>query len=246
MPTLRNTVAAACLLATGMHGHALAAAAPRVDPAAVSQRIVREVNAFREQQGRRALQVDERLVAAAQDFAAHLARTGRLSHEADGRTPAQRARQHGYAYCIVDENIGYEQRNSGFDDQELAQRLVEGWKRSPPHRHNILDADVSETAVALAYESTTGRWFAVQMFAAPHASRSVFEVSNATAGSVRYRLGEQAFDLAPRVIRSHQECRPRAIVLESAGPGASIAQPRDGDRYRVVRDRSGSLLLERE
>lgn len=240
---------AACALACGLcdTSFGVSREAGALDAAAASQRVVVEVNAFREQQGRTALRSNPQLAAAARDFAAYMARTGRFSHEADGREPADRAREHGYAYCIVDENIGYEQRSSGFTSDELAEQLVGGWKGSPPHRHNMLDPDVAETGVAVAHDARTGRWYGVQMFGAPASTRSVFELTNASGATVRYRLGDQGFELAPRVTRTHEECRPREIVLDGAGKAAfSSIRPRNGDRYRIVRDKSGSLGLERE
>jgi uncharacterized protein YkwD len=212
-----------------------------LDTGAAVDRILGEVNTFRQQQGRAALAANPQLTAAAQDFAAYIARTHRFSHEADGREPPDRAQAHGYAYCIVDENIGYEQRNPDFNANELASRLVQGWEASPPHRRNMLDPDVRDTGIGLAQDASTGRWYGVQMFGAPQSARATFEVVNEAGSAVRYRLGDRQFDLAPRATRTHQECRPASLALDGGNPPA--VQPRNGGRYRVVRDQSGSLRL---
>ena len=74
-----------------------------------------------------------------------MARADHYSHEADGKTPAQRAQEQGYAYCIVLENIASLYSSEGFGTQELADRVMQGWKQSQGHRENMLDP--SETDV---------------------------------------------------------------------------------------------------
>lgn len=48
--------------------------------------------------------------------------------------------------------------------RELASRYFEGWKKSPGHRRNMLEASVTDTAVAVARSARTGRYYAVQLF----------------------------------------------------------------------------------
>jgi uncharacterized protein YkwD len=217
------------------------AAAADVDRDAVVEQVMREVNAFRHDEGRVALRPESHLAATAQDFAAFMARTGRFSHEADGHVPAQRAEQHGYAYCVVLENIAYEQRSPEFASGELAQRLVEGWKGSPSHRRNMLEPGVIETGVGLARSSGNGRWYAVQLFGTPASARTQFTVTNEAGVAVRYRLGERTFDLEPRVTRTHQQCHPADLALEGAAEPA--VRPRGGAAL-VVHSAAGALRLD--
>jgi Cysteine-rich secretory protein family len=225
-------------------GAGVAATGGALDTAAAANSILRAANAFRQQQGRGTLSANAQLGKAAQEFASFMARTRRFSHEADGREPADRARGHGYAYCIVDENIGFEQRDPEFTSDELAARLMQGWEASPPHRRNLLDPDVVDTGIGLAQDPGTGRWYGVQMFGTPESARVTFDVINDTASNVRYRLGERTFELAPRVTRTHEQCRRASLKLDAAGEAArSTVQPRKGGHYRVVRDASGSIGL---
>jgi uncharacterized protein YkwD len=148
---------------------ARAAAAP--DLAQVERRVVQGTNEFRQEHGRGTLGVNAKLAAAAQEFARFMARTGKYSHDADGRRPRERVLAHGYRYCMVAENISYQFSSEGFESVELASRLLEGWKRSPGHRANMLDGAAVHTAVALA-RSSTGYFYAVQLFGSPHAGGS--------------------------------------------------------------------------
>src|SRR5438270_9327440 len=66
--------------------------------------IFQTTNAFRQDEKIAVLSWNPQLAAAAQAFAEFMARTGRYGHDVDGRQPSQRAEQHGYRYCIVDEN----------------------------------------------------------------------------------------------------------------------------------------------
>jgi uncharacterized protein YkwD len=148
------------------------AAAPQAKPSLrdVESRIVQATNDFRRDEGRSRLMVNARLAAAAREFAQFMAKTGKYSHEADGQRPRERVQAHGYRYCMVAENISYQYSSLGFETEDLAARLLEGWKRSPGHRANMLDGVAVHTAVAVARSPKTGYYYAVQLFAAPHVS----------------------------------------------------------------------------
>ena len=202
--------------------------------------IVRLVNAFRQQEGRGGVTEERRLATTAQDFAEFMARTGRYGHEADGRSPDQRAQAQAYAYCVISENIAFQQRSSGFASGELARLFVEGWRNSPVHRHNMLDEAVTDTGVGLA-RSNAGRWYAVQMFGLPESARIRFDVANDTGVTVRYRLGDETFELPPRVTRTHSQCKARDLtLLQSNGSAAGQLHPSTGAHYRIVPNGSGS------
>ena len=75
------------------------------DLADVVEHLISRTHAFRHQEGRPPVAPNPQLTAAAQDFAAFMARTGQFSHTADGQTPDARAKAHGYDPCLIAENI---------------------------------------------------------------------------------------------------------------------------------------------
>jgi uncharacterized protein YkwD len=210
------------------------------DPARVAELAVHLTNEFRAQEGRKKVAPNGRLLAAARYFAGYVAKTGNFSHEADGTTPAARARQQGYEYCIVSENIAHRYSSAGFATRELAQGFVEGWKNSPGHRRNMLEPDVTETAVAVV-RGKPGNYYAVQMFGRPASDSIRFSVGNRSDASIRYRIDDRVFSLNPRQTRTHTHCRSSEVEFDW-----TKARPRKGDSFVVVRVGSGALSLKTE
>jgi uncharacterized protein YkwD len=151
----------ALLFAALVSGPALA---QRPDLDAVEQLIVEATNEFRRGEGLRTVTTSPVLARTVRDFADFIARTDRYGHEADGKQPSDRARAHGYDYCLVSENIAYQYNSAGFRTAALARDFVEGWKQSPQHRKNMLEPDAVDTAVAVARSDRSGKYYAVQMF----------------------------------------------------------------------------------
>jgi uncharacterized protein YkwD len=143
------------------------AQARKPDLVQVEERIVEATNAFRHSQRLPDVAVDAKLTRAAQSFADYMAKRDELAHAADGKQPWDRALAHGYDYCLVSENIGYQFNSRGFETGELARAFVEGWKHSPGHRKNMMERDAIDTGVAVARSAKTGRYYAVQMFGRP-------------------------------------------------------------------------------
>jgi hypothetical protein len=199
------------------------AAQPDVDQ--VAERTVQLANEARQS----ALKPEPRLSETARYYARFMARADTLGHEADGATPAERAKKHGYDWCVVLENVAFEFNSAGFTTERLAREFVEGWLNSPGHRANLLDADVTETGVAVARSDRTGRYYAVQMLARPRSQSTRFQIANRGRANVQYRIGERAYTLAPLQIRTHEECRPGAIVTDSG-----TVTPANGDRFVVT------------
>jgi uncharacterized protein YkwD len=231
---------------------------PAADPAPpatneiprVTDLIVSDTNAFRAEQGRGGVSVNPRLRAAAEDFARYMARTTRYGHTADGKTPAERAQEHGYDYCLVSENIAYQYSSAGFATDALADGFVSGWKQSPEHRRNMLDPDVVETGVAVA-RSANGTYYAVQMFGRPTSMEVVFKVTNRAGVPLSYTLDGQTYPLPPRVTRTHTVCRPPKIDFawrKDEGPqgaeGGDVFSPRGGSHYVVTRDAQGKFAVQ--
>jgi uncharacterized protein YkwD len=223
---------------------AAAALAKEPDLGQAAQAIVAGTNALRREHGLERVEVVPRLVETARDFAIFMAQTDRFDHTADGRHPEDRAKSHGYDYCLVAENIGYEFRSVGFDTGELARALVDGWRNSPPHRKNMLDGNATEIGVAIARSPRTGRYYGVQMFGRPRSASVEFSVANQARRTIAYRLGEREFTLEPRVIRTHRECGETELVVELPGERPSKVPVKNRDRFAVVDDR-GRLALRR-
>lgn len=203
------------------------------------------VNEFRGAQGRAPLGPAPVLTVTAQYFADYMARTDQFSHTADGKSPADRARARGYDYCIVSENIAFQFSTAPYSAADLARQLVEGWKNSPPHRHSMLDADVTETGIAIAHNPDTGNFYAVQMFGRPAARSIRFDVVNDTPSPLRYALGNARYELPPAHTRSHTRCRPGQLSVQSTHGSApqQTLRPRDGARYTARITSAGSLAL---
>jgi len=228
---MHRRAAAICLLLAADAG-----AVTRPDLAGVNRLVVDQTNQFRRAEGRNATVPNAQLTASAREFAEFMARTDRYGHEADGREPAQRAKAHGYDYCMVAENIAYEYSSAGFSTQELAQGLVDGWKQSPGHRRNMLDSGATETGVAIAQSPRSERYYAVQLFGRPHALRIKFRVANRSPQQVSYELGGRTYQLPPNVTRTHEQCRSEALTLRLPGEARGTSfEPVDGERYRVER-----------
>lgn len=186
-------------------------------------------NAFRKEQALDPAKVDRALERAARRFAGFMAKTGKVGHAADGRRPAERAAAQGYDYCIVSENIAYQYRSQGFASADaLARELVEGWKKSPGHRRNMVDPAVTETGVGVA-QGEGGRWFAAQMFGRPKSASIRFSVRNRSGEPVDYRVGQDRYSLSPRVTRTHAICGPAEVSIAQFQ-----AKAVDGARYTVT------------
>jgi uncharacterized protein YkwD len=223
-------------------------AAGTPDLADVAKRIVNLTNKFRTEEGRSELTKNDILTRTAGDFADYLARTDKFSHTADGNEPWDRAAAHGYEYCIVLENIAWEFNSEGFTAPSLAEAFVEGWKKSPGHRKNMRDRDVTETGVGVAHSAETGRFYAVQMFGRPHSAAISFQVTNETDGVLPFMLDGKKQAVRPGYTATYQRCRPAEVHFPSA-PNADDAangqarRPRNGTHYVVRSGEDGKYRI---
>lgn len=231
----------------------LLAAVPARSPAEepdlgrVDRLIISLTNDFRAEQKRSELAISTPLSKAAQDFADYLAGSDKFSHTADGKDPSRRAKEHGYDYCIVAENIAYEFNSTGWETRQLAREFVRGWQNSPEHRKNMLDADVTEIGVGAAYSRESGRYYAVQEFGRPRSKAFTFKISNHAGAPVRYRVEDHAYTLKPDYTMTHTVCRPPAVHFEwaegqtAAGGPDRVYQPAPGGRLVVRRAADGTI-----
>jgi uncharacterized protein YkwD len=216
----------------------------------VKARIARATIRFRREQGRGGLRVNDALNRAAQYFADYLARTDEFSHTADGKEPWERAARFGYDYSIVAENIAWEYSSAGFTTRDLARRFVEGWKKSPGHRKNMLDPDVDEIGVGVAASKKTGRYYAVQEFGRPKSETITFQIENETGETIHYRLDGKDLTLRPGYTVTHQRSRPPKLIFETGEVGAGAKpheyHPVKNDRFAVRKGEGGRLVVEEE
>jgi uncharacterized protein YkwD len=215
------------------------------DLATAAKSIVEQTNAFRTKEKRGPVSADEKLIATAKDFADFMARTDEYGHHADGNSPGERAKRHGYDYCLLDENIAYVFSSRGFDTGPLAEKLVTGWEKSPPHRKNMLDPDVTQTGVAVARSEKTGHYYAVQLFGRTKSAAVVFKVENRAGEDVTYTIGDRSFDLPPRVTRTHTQCRPAELTFQWPGDKSSAVKATGGERFLVTKSDAG-LAVKKE
>lgn len=223
-------------LVAGVAAAALAAmAAPqRPNLEVVEELVVAETNQFRASEGLATVQPNPRLEAAARAFAEYLADGGAFAHESGGTTTETRVRARGYDFCVVTENLGRHYSSVGFTTKELAQKVVQSWKDSPGHRHNMLERDASDTAIAVAHRAHDGveDFYAVQLFGRLESQSVVFKVRNRAATQVAYHVNGKRFTLDPNWGRTHSRCAsPR---LEFDATTGSYAPLRD-DCFVVVR-----------
>jgi|SRR5688572_21062702 len=213
---------------------AAAAQQPRKpDIEAVERAILAATNALRAEKQLPALKLDPRLERAAETFAKYMASRDEYAHDADGRTPTQRARAAGYKDCMVAENIAYQMRTRGFETAELAQKFATGWENSPGHRRNMLDPEAVEIGIAVAYSEETSRYYGVQLFGRPESMRVTFEVRNESRQDLRYKVGGQDYTLQARTERRHHVCGDIRVVFERRG-GEKASRPGHGDRYVIT------------
>src|SRR4029079_3802759 len=114
---------------------------------------------------------------AAAYFAAFMARTDKYGHEADGNKPEERIAANKYEACLTAENIAFAMNSDGFKTDDLARTFFEMWKKSPPHRDNMLDPDVKEVGIAIAFAPKSGRYYIVQDFGRPKTASISFQVT---------------------------------------------------------------------
>ena len=106
--------------------------AARADHAAWMTELLRLHNAERAKDHKGELKIDDKLSAAAQDYAEYLDRNGKFSHTADGKGPGSRVSAKGFRWRAVGENIAKARTQPA--------TVVRLWMHSPGHKANILNS----------------------------------------------------------------------------------------------------------
>ncbi|MCA8883390.1 MAG: CAP domain-containing protein [Rhodobacteraceae bacterium] len=106
---------------------------------------------FRAAHGRAPLRAAQPLTRAAQIHAEDLARRIVLTHGSEnGDLAAERAAAQGYAWALVLENVAFGQQN--------ADQVLTSWANSPDHRTAMLNPEVTEYGVGLAWNHIGPYW----------------------------------------------------------------------------------------
>ena len=122
-----------------------------LDAGAVRVAVLTGTNAYRASKNIPELQENAALQAAATAYAAYLAEHEKMGHTADGRNPPKRVSAQGYKYCFISENVWSSFRHSEtMPAEELAQKAMDGWKKSPGHNANLLQKRAHEIGIGAA------------------------------------------------------------------------------------------------
>ena len=221
------------------------------DLPAVEIAIIDKTNVFRRQNKLHELRRNPRLDQAARRFAAYLARSGKFSHTADGRQPAERIKAAGYRYCQVAENLALNVDSRGFRAPQLAETVVTGWKNSPGHRRNMLVKSMTEIGVAVIRATPEHRYLSVQLFGRPDSLKFKFQVRNNSRVKVTYRYAGRRVAIPARSIITHTACTPGTIrfdnVYGSSRPYPSTVRlpARANEQFVIQKFRQGVRVSQR-
>lgn len=218
------------------------------DLATVEIAIVDKTNAFRKSHKLGALQRNALLDKAARAFARYMAQTGKFSHTADGRRPAERIKATGYEYCLVAENLAFHADTRGFASNQLAQASLTGWENSPGHRKNMMERHATEIGVGVAKTANEHRYYSVQLFGRPKALTYKFRITNSSRKNASYAFAGSRSVVKARTIVTHTACIPATLTFKNMRVRGRT-KPTDidfpaqaGDQF-VVEPTSGGLRV---
>jgi len=198
--------------------------------------IVEMTNAFRKEHKLSALTPNPTLAAAARAYARTLAANTGLSHTLEGTTPATRAKEAGYAYCQIAENLAMASDSRGFTARDYARRALTGWAGSPGHRKNLMLPYLTDIGVAVTRAGPDDpRYIAVQMFGRRQATRYEFKVRNTGTKTVAYEFAGKTYDLEREQYMTHKVCLPGSIsiITDPKTKAAARYEARDGQVYTL-------------
>jgi uncharacterized protein YkwD len=132
-----------------------------IAPAATSleQSVFDKINSLRRQHSLDPVSFAGDLLSVARSHSQDQARRNQLSHQSsDGRHAGERLDDARIAWLRYGENVGL---IKGYEDP--AGTVVDAWLRSPGHAQNLLDPQLSESAVGVA-QGADGTYFMTQVF----------------------------------------------------------------------------------
>jgi uncharacterized protein YkwD len=127
-------------------------------PTREEQEVIDRTNAERKKAERKPLVANRKLMTAAREHAANMAKQGKLEHTLDDKGFEDRAKDAGYSFAALGENIAW--------NDESPKAVVETWMGSQLHKDNILNEEFTEIGVAVA-QNAKGERYWVQVFGKP-------------------------------------------------------------------------------
>jgi hypothetical protein len=220
------------------------------DIAKVEVAIVELTNAFRRENQLGDVRPNARLNETARAYAGFLARSGTFSHTADGRSPSDRVKSSGYSFCLIAENLSLNLDSRGFETRQLATDAVEGWKKSPGHRRNMLAEHVTEIGVGVVRSPDKEQYLSVQVFGRPDSLRYTFVIRNQSAAALNYAIDETPTEVKPGYEVRHTACKPTKLKFTSARLGETARtidgryETRAGDIFTVSGTTIGGIAVD--
>ena len=132
---------------------------PKLELSAAEQAILDATNKEREKENLPALKPNPLLFEAARAHSANMAKQGKMEHELDGKTPADRIMAAGYEYAYIAENIAVSSGTSHAG-------IVKAWMESKVHKENILNEKYTEIGIGVV-KNEKGETYYTQEFGAP-------------------------------------------------------------------------------
>lgn len=139
----------------------------------IEREIVRLGNIERRKQGLQPLEQDACLDAVARRHSERMAETGTMAHQLDGLGPADRVSRAHIRWRVVAENLLTRSltwtRPPLCEGAAHAEHAVRAWMRSPGHRANLLNPEVTRIGVGVACTVRQGRerCYSTQVFIRP-------------------------------------------------------------------------------
>ncbi len=130
--------------------------------------VLNKVNELRSSLGRQPVTRYQELDAVAQDWSEQQAAANNMSHRPDFTSVYPKG------WTTGSENVAW--RTAGGDTGAL---IFEQWLNSPGHYKNMTDPDVNSIGIGFA-QTSDGRWYATQNFAAYNVSNSTLTPSTTT------------------------------------------------------------------
>jgi uncharacterized protein YkwD len=128
------------------------------EPTADEKQLIELVNAERNKADLPPLKAHIKLMKAARDHSANMARKKELAHDLDGKGPGERLNEVGYAHGGWGENCAAGQRTPA--------EAINCWMNSAPHKANMLGKNYSEVGIGLA-KAADGTVYWTQVFGIP-------------------------------------------------------------------------------
>jgi uncharacterized protein YkwD len=120
--------------------------------------LIERTNAERKKDDKPPLKSSDVLMKVARAHAANMAKQKTMSHELDGKSPADRVKDAGYEFWQMSENIA--------QGPKANKEVIKGWMDSKGHHDNILSDLPTEIGVARA-KAADGTVYWVQVFGRP-------------------------------------------------------------------------------